>query len=56
MEHALWFGLLDRRGRLVRLPATVCRAYDCSVCYVRYEASPERLAAPGTADDSHIPL
>ena len=49
VEHALWFVLLDHRGRLVRVPASVCGAYDCSVCYVRCEASPEWLAASGTA-------
>ena len=49
VEHAMWFGLLDHRGRLVRVPASVCRAYDYLVCYVQCEASPERLAAPGTA-------
>ena len=47
LERALWFGLLDHRVRLVRMPASVCRAYDCSVCYDRCEASPERLAASG---------
>ena len=35
------------------MPASVCRAYDCSVCYVQCEASPERLAAPGTAGGNH---
>ena len=35
------------------MPASVCCAYDCSVCYVQCEASPERLAAPGTAGGSH---
>ena len=35
------------------MPASVCHAYDCSVCYVRCEASPERLAASGTAGGSH---
>ena len=53
VERAMWFGLLDHRGRLVRMPASVCDAYDCSVCYVRCEATPERLAASGTADGSH---
>ena len=52
MERALWFGLLDHRGRLVRVPASVCRAFDCSVCYVRREASSERLAVSGTAGGS----
>ena len=38
------------------MPASVYGACDCSVCYVRYEASPERLAAPGTAGQgSHFP-
>ena len=46
-------GLLEYRGRVVKMPASVRGAYDCSVCYVWYEASPERLAAPGTAGDSH---
>ena len=49
VEHALWFGLLDHRGRLVRMPASVCCVCDCSVCYVQCKASPERPAAPGTA-------
>ena len=31
VERALWFVLLDHRGRLVRLPALVCSVYDCSV-------------------------
>ena len=35
VEHALWFGLLDHRGRLVRMPVSVCREYDCLVCYVQ---------------------
>ena len=39
VEHALWFGLLDHRGRLVRMPASVCGAYDCSVSYVGYKAT-----------------
>ena len=46
VKRALWFGLLDHRGRLMRMPSPVCHAYDCSICYVRCEASPERLAAP----------
>ena len=29
VEHALWFGLLDHSGKMVRVPATVCGAYDC---------------------------
>ena len=35
------------------MQATVCCAYDCSVCYVQCKAPPERLAAPGTAGGSH---
>ena len=31
VEHVLWFVLLDHRGRLVRMPASVYGAYDCSV-------------------------
>ena len=54
VERALWFVLLDHRGRLVRVPASVCGAYDCSVCYVRSEASPERLAAAGGSHPSVI--
>ena len=53
VEYALWFGLLDHRGRLVRILASTCSPCDRSVCYVRYEASPEQFAAPGTAGDSH---
>ena len=33
------------------MPASVCR--DCSVCYVRYEASPERIDVSGTAGGRH---
>ena len=36
MKDALWFGLLDHRGRLMRVPASVCGAYDCLVYYVRW--------------------
>ena len=53
MEHALWFGLFDHKGRLVSVPASACCAYDRSVSYVWYEASPEQLAAPSPAADSH---
>ena len=38
MESALWFVLLHHRGRLVRVIASICGAYDCSVCYVRVTA------------------
>ena len=37
----------------MRVPASVYSAYDCSVFHVRCEASPERLAASGTAGGSH---
>ena len=37
----------------MRMPASAWSAYGCSVCYVRYEAAPENLAAPMTACDSH---
>ena len=33
----------------MRMLASVYGACDCSVCYARYKALPERLAAPGTA-------
>ena len=26
MEHAVWFGLLDHRGRLMRMPVSACGA------------------------------
>ena len=52
----MWFGLLDHRGRLVRMPASVCRAYDCSVCYVQCdlerEASTLALVMTGTVTES----
>ena len=59
----LWRGHLCRtcsvvwsswpKGRLVRVPTSACSAYyDCSVCYVLYEASPEQLVATRTPSDS----
>ena len=45
VKHALWFGLLDHRSRLVRTLASACPAHDCSVCYAQYKASPEQLVA-----------
>ena len=41
VEHAPRSALLDHTGKLVRVPASVYGAYDCSVCYDRCEASPE---------------
>ena len=35
------FSLLDHKGRLVRVPALACSAFDCSVWYDRYIISPE---------------
>ena len=51
-SDALWFGLLDHRGRLVRVPDSACCAYDCLVCYVQYEASPVQCVAAWAASDS----
>ena len=44
---------LSHGDKLVRVPASACGAYDCSVCYDWYEASLEQVVAPGTADDCH---
>ena len=52
VEHAPWSALLDHKGKLVRVPASVYGAYDCSVCYARCEASPEWPVASGTAGGS----
>ena len=38
VEHAPRSALLDHRGKLARMPASVYGAYDCSVCYDRCEA------------------
>ena len=46
----LWFGLLNYWGRLVRISASACSAYDCSVCYVQCEASPEQHALRTVGD------
>ena len=53
VEHAPRSALLDHRGKLARVPASVYGAYDCSVCYDRCEASPEWPVASGTAGGSH---
>ena len=39
----------------MRMPASNFGAYYyiCSICFVRYEASPKRLTVPRTAGDSH---
>ena len=51
MEHAPRSVLLDHRGKLARVPASVHGAYDCSVCYDRCEASPEWPVATATRKD-----
>ena len=53
VEHAPRSALLDLRGKLARVPASVYGAYDCSVCYDRCEASPEWPVASGTARPSN---
>ena len=37
----------------MRMPALVCGTLYFSVCYVLYEASPERFVPPEIAGDSH---